>query len=261
MHMPLAPPSCVIHQHADWAVSLAYSGVPEVATWRLERGPVVRFIKVAKLGWEPALSGERDRLRWAALHLPVPLVLDYGIDEGVEWLVTSGLPGIDATDASLTADPATLVPILAQGLRTFHQAPAQGCPFDFRLESALRHVRRRVEAGLVDPTRDLHPEHLGLAVDEALAVLERTRPTTEDLVVCHGDYCLPNALIEGGRVIGYVDLGELGVADRWWDLAVATWSVGWNCGPGWEGAFLSSYGAQPDHERIRYYRLLYDLAS
>ena len=80
-------------------------------------------------------------------------------------------------------------------------------------------------------------------------------------MVCHGDYCFPNALILDGQVIAFVDLGELGVADRWWDLAVASWSTTWNIGPGWEDAFLETYGIEPDPERISYYRLLYDLAS
>jgi kanamycin kinase len=62
-------------------------------------------------------------------------------------------------------------------------------------------------------------------------------------------------------VAAYLDLGELGVADRWWDLAVATWSTTWNLGPGWEPAFLEAYGIDPDPERIAYYRLLYDLVS
>jgi kanamycin kinase len=80
-------------------------------------------------------------------------------------------------------------------------------------------------------------------------------------VVCHGDYCLPNILIESGIPTGFLDLGELGVADRWWDLAVATWSVTWNLGPGYEGLFLEEYGVQRDPAREEFYRLLYDVAS
>jgi kanamycin kinase len=53
-----------------------------------------------------------------------------------------------------------------------------------------------------------------------------------------------------------VDLGELGIADRWADLAIATWSTEWNYGPGWDGLLLDAYGAPPDTERTRYYRLL-----
>ena len=62
-------------------------------------------------------------------------------------------------------------------------------------------------------------------------------------------------------VSGYVDLGELGVADRWWDISVAAWSVTWNLGPGLEDRFFEAYGIAPDPERIRYYRLLYDVVS
>jgi kanamycin kinase len=49
------------------------------------------------------------------------------------------------------------------------------------------------------------------------------------------------------------------VADRWADLAIATWSTGWNYGPGWESLLLEAYGVPPDPDRTRYYRLLWDL--
>ena len=108
---------------------------------------------------------------------------------------------------------------------------------------------------------DLHPEFRHLSYAAALAELDRLRPDTEDLVVCHGDYCLPNVMISGGEVTGFVDLGELCVADRWRDLAVATWSVTWNLGPGFEDLFLDSYGIERDQQAETFYRLLYDLES
>jgi kanamycin kinase len=50
------------------------------------------------------------------------------------------------------------------------------------------------------------------------------------------------------------------VADRWADLAVVTWSLGWDYGPGFDTILLDAYGITPDSERTAYYRLLYDLA-
>ena len=123
----------------------------------------------------------------------------------------------------------------------------------------LRIVHQRVKSGLVDATRDFHVEHGDLTVESALAQLVHLRPQQENLVVCHGDYCLPNVLISNARVSAYVDLGELGVADRWWDLAVATWSVTWNLGPGWENLFLETYGVERDAGKAAFYQLLYDL--
>jgi kanamycin kinase len=228
----------------------------------LTRDSETRFLKLAVEGWEPSPSAERARLEWAAGRLPVPSVLDGGALEGIEWLLTTGLPGLDATVHPLRQDPGTLVPILAQGLRTFHETPAHDCPFDFSLDVALDLVRRRVESGLVVPETDFHEEHHSFTPELAMEHLESRRPQDEDLVLCHGDYCLPNVLIDDeGRITGYLDLGELGVADRWWDLAVATWSVTWNLGPGWETLFLDAYGARLDPERNAYYRLMYDVAS
>ena len=45
--------------------------------------------------------------------------------------------------------------------------------------------------------------------------------------------CAPNTVLDAdGTYVGHVDVGRLGVADRWADLAVATWSTEWNYGVG-----------------------------
>ncbi|MFD0525075.1 phosphotransferase [Paractinoplanes durhamensis] len=86
-------------------------------------------------------------------------------------------------------------------------------------------------------------------------------PTPIDrLVVCHGDPCAPNTLIgDDGRWRAHVDMATMGVADRWADLAVGSWSLSWNYGDGWEDLFFDTYGIAADRERIAYYRLLWDL--
>lgn len=221
----------------------------------------LRYLKLARVGGFPRIEDEAVRTVWASKFLPVPAVLTQGSDAELEWMVTRGLPGRDATDSDLAQDPRALVSILAKGLRRFHEAPVDECPFDFRLGTALAHARLRQESGSIDPRRDFHAEHGHLSAREAVDLLERTRPPEEDLVVCHGDYCFPNVLIENGAATGFIDLGEVGVADRWWDLSVASWSVTWNLGPGYEEFFLEEYGVEPDEGRIEYYRLLYDVVS
>jgi kanamycin kinase len=111
-------------------------------------------------------------------------------------------------------------------LRVMHEAfPVAQCPFSWSAQGRLAVARREAAAGRLNHD------------------------------------CAPNTILaDDGRWSGHVDLGALGTADRWADLAVATWSAGWNYGPGWGQVLLDGYGIQPDPERIRYYRLLWDLS-
>ncbi len=84
-------------------------------------------------------------------------------------------------------------------------------------------------------------------------------PPIDALVVCHGDACCPNTLIgDDGSWVAHVDLGALGVADRWADIAVAAMSTEWNYGPGWHDALIAAYGVEPDRERLAFYRDLWN---
>ena len=142
-------------------------------------------------------------------------------------------------------------------MRALHdRLPVRDCPFSWDVQERLARMRA---AGRHDPAQ-WHPEHAGLSLDEALARLAGL-PPVDRLVVCHGDACAPNTLLDdNGGWSGHVDLGALGVADRWADLAVATWSLDWNYGPGWQSVLLAAYGVEPDPQRIAYYRLLWDLS-
>ncbi len=242
--MTIEPPASIRAAYADWEWTPA-SEWAEQAAWRLREtgGTRVHFLKVTESGHFPTALAERERLLWARAYLAVPEVIDAGSDAAVDWLVTDARPGTDATKHALLAEPARIVPAIARGLVAFHAAaPVDECPFDFTMETALEHARTRIQTGITEPT-DLHPEYRHLTLEQALARVEELAPATEDLVVCHGDYCFPNVLLDDqGEVTGYIDIGELGVADRWLDIAVAAWSVTWNIGPGWEDLFYESYG-------------------
>jgi kanamycin kinase len=258
MRAPENLPSQVSDAHEGWTTTLVQAPY-HTATWKLTSpSGETRFTKVAPKGVYPSLQMEADRTTWAGTVLPVPDVVSHGSDASVEWLVLTALPGLDATRIDM--DPADVVRALGAGLRRFHDAPTMDCPFDFTLDAAIAHCEARVAAG-TETWDDLHADFKDHTPQTALEELIATRPASEDVVVCHGDYCFPNMLLEDGAVTGYLDLGELGLADRWWDIGVGAWSVTWNVDPSLEPLFCEAYGVQPDPERIRFYRLMYDLAS
>jgi len=235
------PPRAV--QPPATVVRLA-AGAPVDAVWRNKLGGTTftwgqRFVK-----WHPGVregffADEAARLRWARAWTPVPRVVELGSDDEGAWLVTERVDGCSAVDERWLAEPVTAVRAIGAGLRALHDAlPVDGCPFDWGV-----------------PTRVARAHAHGIVVPEWL----RDAPPTDRLVVCHGDACAPNTLVgEDGTWTAHVDLGSLGVADRWADLAAATWSTQWNYGAGFEDVLLEAYGVAPDPERLAYYRALWD---
>jgi len=252
------PPAAVRELAAARQVFLAWAN-EHALTFEVGQDPDRRFVKWAPAGSPLDLAAEAARMTWAAAHTPVPRVLGHGADGEGSWLVTAALPGHSAVSQRWRADPRTAVTAIGAGLRAMHDAlPVPDCPFSWMAQDRITAAQRAAAAGRLD-TSDWAPEHLELGIEGVLAQVQDIPPAGK-LVVCHGDACAPNTLIAGdGRWSGHVDLGDLGVADRWADLAIATWSAGWNYGPGWEQVLLDAYGIKPDAERTRYYRMLWEL--
>jgi len=148
---------------------------------------------------------------------------------------------------------------IGERLRALHDTlPIADCPLSWAADERVLDARRRADSGELDQARGCRDRNL-LGFADALAFVADA-PPVDRLVVCHGDACAPNTLLgDDGQWVGHVDLGALGVGDRWADLAIATWSCDWNYGPGWQDTLLNAYGIDPDPIRTRYYRVLWDL--
>jgi kanamycin kinase len=227
-------------------------------TARVTDGQSAIYIK-----WDPRPDSndaheEVQRLIWAEQFVRVPHVLDFGIDEGGSWITTSALEGENAVSTRWSSDPRIATTAVGKGLRALHDAlDVAACPFSWSLDDRRELVERRFSSGELDG-REFSHEIKNVSLEEAMKTI-RSAPA-EDLVVCHGDACAPNTLLdERGEWTAHVDMGQLGVGDRWADLAVASWSAVWNYGPQWERNVIDAYGIEPDHEKIRLYRLLWEL--
>jgi aminoglycoside phosphotransferase len=259
-HPPPAPPPAAVRDLAAGRELRLVWHNEYASTFDLGTGADRCFVK-----WSPAsnpqdLDAEAARMTWAAPYSPVPKVLAQGADEAGSWLVTAALPGRNAVDDHWKARPDVAVRAIGEGLRSMHDAlPVASCPFSWMAEDRLAHYAEAAEAGWEGPRDEWHDEYAHLTLPEALKLAAEI-PPADQLVVCQGDACAPNTLLtDDGRWSGHVDLGCLGVADRWADLAVATWSTEWNYGPGWAQVLLDAYGVAGDEDRTWYYRLLWDL--
>jgi kanamycin kinase len=220
--------------------------------------PVTTYVKWAPRDSPVDLGDEVARLAWASAYSPVPEVITTGADGDGAWMITRALAGDNAVSARWKAEPARAARALGEGLRTLHESlPVASCPYDWRAATRLALAVARDHAGTLDWS-DFARDFPGVAPATALGALSRV--PTEDLVVCHGDACAPNTLLDGdGRWVAHVDVGRLGVGDRWADLAVAAWSTEWNYGPGFAATVYDAYGVAPDLDKITYYRMLWEV--
>ncbi len=88
--------------------------------------------------------------------------------------------------------------------------------------------------------------------------LIQCKPNSEDIVFTHGDYCLPNIIIDNEGNIGFIDLGRSGNADKYQDIALAIRSIKYNLqNDKWVRLFVNTYGIETiDNNKLEYYILL-----
>jgi len=217
------------------------------------------------------LSHEAHALRqfnWTPLASPE--VVGYWKDvDGLEILLTKRLPGKTAkqvaAELKVDSDKRKLVAEIAKALRQLHKLP-------FPETSCCRKIdhfdvaEKRLRDGLV-PLRNFSAKY---GVKESVRSysdlqkrfqrLVETRPEG-DLVFLHGDPCLPSFLVGDGQngqilITGTIDVGSACVGERGVDLALASWSVGYNLGTDYVDLFVEEYGLSNWSDIREYYQEL-----
>jgi aminoglycoside phosphotransferase len=218
------------------------------------------FLKVQPGSKFESLELDVRKLEW--LHergILVPEVLLYLEENAIEYLLTSAIPGRDASSPWEKSEIPVVLEILAENLKQLHALEIHDCPFSQKLDVKIDQAKLRMLENLVNET-DFDDVRLGKTAQEVFQELLDKRPTVEDLVFTHGDYCLPNIMIYNLEFAGFIDLGRAGIADRYQDLALITRSLESDFNPqlnGWSKYFLERYGIlQPEESKLEFYRLL-----
>lgn len=214
---------------------------------------------------------EKMLLEWLAGKFPVPQIIEAEKQDDYSFLLMSRLSGEMACSDKNLRNIENTVKALAKGLKMLWDVNTSGCPYKNGLDEKLAQAKYRIENNLVD-TDDMDEETLSADSFSDLwglyDYLCQNRPD-EDLVLSHGDYCLPNIFASDGDITGFLDWGSGGVADRWQDIALCVRSLKYNymeyAGYGeveyqfYKKLLFQEISLEPDEEKIRYYILLDEL--
>ncbi|EEC4135775.1 aminoglycoside O-phosphotransferase APH(3'')-Ib [Salmonella enterica subsp. enterica serovar Dublin] len=247
--------------HSDW---LPVRG-GESGDFVFRRGDGHAFAKIAPASRRGELAGERDRLIWLkGRGVACPEVINWQEEQEGACLVITAIPGVPAADLS-GADLLKAWPSMGQQLGAVHSLSVDQCPFERRLSRMFGRAVDVVSRNAVNP--DFLPdEDKSTPQLDLLARVERELPVRldqerTDMVVCHGDPCMPNFMVDPKTLqcTGLFDLGRLGTADRYADLAlmIANAEENWAAPDEAERAFAVLFNVlgieAPDRERLAFY--------
>ncbi len=220
----------------------------------------------------PETDNEYEVLKWLNGRCPTPTILEYIKEDGIAFTLMTKAAGKMLCDNEYMSNPQKLVTLIASGLKMLWDVDLKECNCNYsRLDERLKVARENVEKGKVDPNK-VEPETFGANgfanPEELITWLENNRPE-EDLVLSHGDFCLPNIFSDGETITAFIDNGKMGPADRWQDIAIVLRSLRDNFngeyrdGVPYEGyepdMLLKELGIELDEEKNKYYFLLDEL--
>lgn len=213
---------------------------------------------------------EVQMMSWMKGRLPVPDILCHEKKDEMSYLLMSRVPGEMACSDKYYREPEELVRLLAEGLKMLWQVDVRDCPFINNTQNKLCLAEKQVRNGLCD-MENIEPGTYGengfKGPEELLQWLTTHQPE-EELVFSHGDFCLPNVFFDSGKVSGFIDLGNCGIADKYQDIALCYRSLKHNLNGKYGRKVITDIKAErlfeelelePDWEKIRYFILMDEL--
>lgn len=207
-----------------------------------------------KTGARGSLAQAADMQRyWAARGLSADVIMYVSADQ--DYMLTAPVPGKSCAAEEHIAQPERLCRVLGRALRRLHGAGCEDCARRLTDELSARAADGKYSQSHLDALSPFagasHACCAGAEVNAGAALLRND-------ALLHGDACLPNIMLDGWRLSGFVDVGDSGVGDRHYDIAWALWSIMHNLrDPRWGEAFLDAYGRELiDRQRLRICALL-----
>ena len=225
---------------------------------KIEKQDNIYYLKIAQKG---ILTIEYEKLIWLNGKLVVPEVIMYEIEDNIEYIITKSLEGeMLCSNYYLKDNNWKLgIPIIIESLKELYKIDISTCPYNVSSDYKLELVKNNIDNNLIDINNISSEVIEKFKTPENIYNYLKENKIEEELTFTHGDISLPNIFAHKNKFSGFIDIGECGIADKWFDLAILTKTLKRNYGEESIDILFKELGIEKDNKKINYYLLLMEL--
>ncbi len=190
-----------------------------------------------------------------------PEVVYFNYDGKYSTMITKKLEGDMICCDEIFDDMNHVIDLAADAIKILQSIDVSSCPFYNNLDIKLATAKYNIDHGLVtkEDMNEENQKRFG-SVQKAYEYLVENRVKEEKLCFSHGDLSIPNIFYKDEKITGFVDLGDSGIADMWFDIAILVRSLRRNYETDEAEKYLfKKLNIEPNYDSIEYYILLTEL--
>lgn len=156
-----------------------------------------------------------------------------------DWMLTLSVKGEDCVHSMYMEKPEKLCDTLAEILLKLHSLEAKDCPV-LRMGEYFDLVRKNYLKGMFDQSYALGQTY---TPEQAFNIADSRKELFTNDTLIHGDFCLPNIILDNWKLSAFIDLDNAGLGDKHIDIYWALWSMRFNFKTDkYSKRFLDGYG-------------------
>lgn len=153
-------------------------------------------------------------------------VLSY-VTQDYDYMLTEKISGNDCIYYKYLQNPKKLCDTIAEQLVFLHSINPKDCPIKNHTENYLKTAFSNYKSENYDKSQFL--DSFGYKnEEEALKVIEQNKHLLSNDTLLHGDYCLPNIILDNWNFSGFIDLDSGGIGDKHVDIFWGIWTLYYN---------------------------------
>ena len=218
----------------------------------------IYYIKTAKAS---KLDKEYFMFNYLENKSLAPKVVYFNYDGDFSTMITEKLEGDMICCDEIFDDMHRVVGLAADAIKLLQSVDISDCPFYNNLDVKLGIAKYNIDNKLIkkEDMNEENQERFG-SLENVYKYLTDNKIKEEKLCFSHGDLSIPNIFFKDDKITGFIDLGDSGIADIWYDIAILVKSLRRN----YETEDAEKYlferlNIEPNYEAIEYYILLTEL--
>lgn len=159
-----------------------------------------------------------------------------------DYLVTRKIQGNDCSYHKYLDNPKKLCDTIAENLIKLHNIKQINCPINNHTKKYLELAHENYKNDRYDKSQ--FPDSFGYkSSEDAIKVINSNENLLKNDTLIHGDYCLPNIILNDWKFSGFIDLGNGGIGDKHVDIFWAIWTLQFNLKTNkYAKRFIDAYG-------------------